>query len=88
MRVEAWLDQGHWTHGGRITCHPVTRPSQFSDDDVEKDDDDDDSWEEDRTSPSQQTSEKRKAQLLLHKVQESKTSDSMCFSSALKFSEI
>ena len=54
MRVEAWLDQEHWTHGGRITCHPATRPSQFSDDDVDKDDDDDDSWEEDCTSPSQQ----------------------------------
>ena len=27
---------------GRITCHPVTRPSQFNDDDVDKDDDEDD----------------------------------------------
>ena len=58
MRVEAWLDQGHWTHGGRITCHPVTRPSQFNDDDVDKDDDedddDDDSCKEVCTSPSQQ----------------------------------
>ena len=41
MRVEAWLDQGHWTHGGRITCHPATRPSQCIGDDVDGDNDDD-----------------------------------------------
>ena len=41
MRVEAWLDQGHWTHGGRITCHTATRLSLCNGDDVDGDNDDD-----------------------------------------------